>query len=78
METKFKSFTITGKFNEEDFKDQMKGIYSSTVNQETIDEAPDAYKSLDDILDNIEENIIVDDILKPVYNFKGGKERIIK
>lgn len=58
----------------EEFKNQMQGIYSSTIGEETIDEAPNAYKSLDEILENIKENVDVEYILKPVYNFKGGKE----
>ena len=58
----------------DEFKSQMEGIYSSTVGEETIDEAPNAYKSIDDILDNIKECVNVEYILKPIYNFKGGKE----
>lgn len=53
------------------FKEQMKGIYSTTISQDTLDEAPDAYKPLDQILSNITETIEVVDIITPIYNFKA-------
>lgn len=56
------------------FKEEMKGIYSSTIGEETLDEAPGAYKPINEILNNISGNIDVLDIIKPIYNFKGGKE----
>ena len=55
----------------EDFKETMKGIYSSTINEETLDESPFAYKSIDDILPNIKNTVEVIDIIKPIYNFKA-------
>lgn len=58
----------------EEFREQMKDIYSSTVGEETLDEAPNAYKSINDILESIKESVDIDYILKPIYNFKGGKE----
>jgi len=60
--------------NVEDFKNDMKNVYSTTVGQETLDEAPNAYKSIDEILENIKDNVEITKILKPIYNFKGGKE----
>lgn len=54
-----------------EFKEQMKDVYSTTVVEDTLDEAPKAYKSMDDILNNIKETVDVVDIIKPVYNFKG-------
>ena len=50
----------------------MKGIYTTSVSEETLDEAPMAYKSLEDIIDVIRESVEVIDILKPIYNFKAG------
>lgn len=55
----------------EEFKESMKGIYSSSVTESTIDESPMAYKGLDDILGNIEDTVDVVSILKPIYNFKA-------
>lgn len=57
------------KFDE--FKEEMKGIYSTSVTRKTIDESPMAYKSIDDIIDNIGETVEIKGILKPIYNFKS-------
>ena len=62
------SFTVS------EFKKQMKGIYTSTVSASTLDECPMAYKSIDDIVNNIGETVTVDEIITPVYNFKAGEE----
>lgn len=56
----------------EAYKKTMEGIYTTSVNEATIDEAPMAYKSLEDIIDVIKESVEVIDILKPVYNFKAS------
>lgn len=53
------------------FKQQMAGIYSTSVSQKTLDEAPDAYKPLSHIMENLHETIDVMDRLKPIYNFKA-------
>ena len=50
----------------------MKGIYTTSVNEDTLDEAPMAYKSLEDIIDVISESVDVIDVMKPVYNFKAS------
>lgn len=55
----------------DEFKKSMKGIYSSSVNESTLDESPMAYKGLGDILDNIEDTVEVIAVLKPIYNFKA-------
>ena len=52
----------------------MEGIYTTSVNESTLDEAPMVYKSLDDILDVINEAVDIVDIIKPVYNFKAGED----
>lgn len=58
----------------ESYQESMKGIYTTSVNASTLDEAPMAYKSLEDILDVIDETVDILDILKPVYNFKASDE----
>lgn len=60
----------------EEYKASMQGIYSTSVNADTLDEAPMAYKSLADIIDVIRDSVEIIDIMKPVYNFKAsdGKE----
>lgn len=57
----------------EEYRKQMEGIYTSSVNEATLDEAPMAYKSLDDIIDVIRETVDVIDIMKPIYNFKASE-----
>ncbi len=59
-----------------DYKDAMRGIYSTTVNEKTLDEAPFAYKKLEDIIDDIKGAVDVLEILKPVYNFKSDEETV--
>ena len=56
------------------YKAAMEGIYTTSVNESTLDEAPMAYKSLDDIIDVIRDSVDIIDIMKPVYNFKAGDE----
>lgn len=58
--------------NMEEYKQSMEGIYTTSVNEATIDEAPMAYKSLEDIIDVIRETVNVIDIMKPIYNFKAN------
>jgi RNA-splicing ligase RtcB len=59
------------KLNE--FQDSMNGIFTTSVGQDTLDEAPMAYKSIDDIINNIGDTVIVQQIIKPVYNFKASE-----
>lgn len=59
------------KLNLDEYKRMMQGVYTTSVNEETLDEAPMAYKSLEDIIDVIRESVTVIDVLKPIYNFKA-------
>ena len=56
--------------NLEEYKDSMKGIYSSCISKSTIDESPLAYKNSQEIIDNISETAKIQEIVKPEYNFK--------
>lgn len=56
----------------EAYKKTMEGIYTTSVNESTIDEAPMAYKSLADIMDVIQDSVDVIEVLKPIYNFKAS------
>lgn len=58
--------------NIEEYKHVMEGVYTTSVSEETLDEAPMAYKSLEDIIDVIQETVDVIDIMKPIYNFKAA------
>ena len=55
-----------------DYKDAMKGIFTSCVSSVTIDESPMAYKPMDEIIKNIEPTCEIEKIIKPVYNFKAA------
>ena len=57
----------------EEYRETMKGIYTTSVNEATLDEAPMAYKSLDDIIDVIRDSVDIIDVMKPVYNFKASE-----
>lgn len=57
----------------EEFKAEMSGIWSSTVNLETIDEAPMAYKTMDDIVANIDPTAEIVKVIKPIYNYKAAE-----
>ena len=60
------------KLNIKEYKKQMEGIYSTSVNEATLDEAPMAYKSKEDILDIVKDSVDIIEILKPIYNFKAN------
>lgn len=55
----------------DDFRDSMKGIWTSSVNKDTIDESPMAYKPLDAIMNALGDTVSTDARLFPVYNFKA-------
>lgn len=57
----------------EDFKEEMDGIYTTSVNENTIDESPMAYKSIHNILPVIRDTVMGIRILKPIYNFKASE-----
>lgn len=58
-------------FNLKEFKNSMKDIYSTSVLEETIDEAPFVYKPMQEIIDNIQDTVEIEKIIKPIYNFKA-------
>ena len=57
-----------------EYKESMKGIYTTSVNKSTIDESPMAYKDKDEVINNMSDTVEVIDIIKPIYNFKAGDE----
>lgn len=58
-------------FNLEDFKKEMKDVYTTSVHSRTLDECPMAYKDINDIINNIDETARIIHRIKPIYNFKG-------
>ena len=62
------SFTVS------EYKKQMQGIYTTSVNSGTLDECPMAYKSMEDIVSCIGDTVEINEVIKPIYNFKAGEE----
>lgn len=62
------------KLSMEDYKQSMSGIFTTSVDESTKDEAPMAYKPMDEIIRCIEPTCEIEKIIKPVYNFKAGGE----
>jgi len=60
--------------NMDDFHNTMKGIWTTSVSEETLDEAPMAYKSMNEILEKVEETVEIASFIKPVYNFKASEK----
>ncbi|MCH5195943.1 MAG: RtcB family protein [Oscillospiraceae bacterium] len=61
-------------FTVDDYSREMQGIYTTSVNRATLDECPMAYKSIDDIVCNLDDTVDIVSRIKPVYNFKAGEE----
>lgn len=59
------------KFKLEEFKQSMKDVYSTSVVEETIDESPMVYKSMQEIIENTKDTIEIQKIIRPIYNFKA-------
>ena len=55
----------------EEFENSMKGIYSTSVCESTIDESPMAYKPIDEIIENVADTVKIEQIIKPCYNYKA-------
>ena len=59
-------------FTVSEFKKKMSGVYTTSVNQSTLDECPMAYKPIDEIVDHISDTVEIVSQIKPIYNFKAG------
>lgn len=55
----------------EEYQKAMEGIFTTSVKESTIDEAPMAYKPIDEIIENTKDTIEIVDIIRPLYNFKA-------
>lgn len=58
-------------FSLEDFEKQMSGIYSTSINENTLDESPMAYKDKEEIIKYISDTVEILKVIKPIYNFKA-------
>ena len=57
----------------EEFRDSMKNVWTTSVMEETIDEAPMVYKPMESIVENIKDTVDIVDVIKPIYNFKASE-----
>jgi tRNA-splicing ligase RtcB len=69
---KMKEMMRNGTYTVDDFQKSMAGVFTTTANESTIDEAPFAYKPFELIQKYLEETVVVKDIIKPVYNLKAS------
>jgi len=60
-------------FSLPEFRKQMEGIYSSTINKDTLDECPMAYKDMNEIMEKIIPTVDIVKVIKPIYNFKAAE-----
>ena len=56
----------------DEYRRTMQGIYTTSLSESTIDEAPMAYKSIGEIIDVIRDSVDIFDIMNPIYNFKAN------
>ena len=64
---------VKSHFTLSSFKSAMKGIYSTCINKETLEECPFAYRAIDEIADCIQDTVKITKIIKPIYNYKAGE-----
>ena len=60
-------------FNMDEYRDSMKDIYTTSVSEDTLDEAPFVYKPMQEIIDCIGDTVEIEKIIKPIYNFKASE-----
>ena len=57
----------------QEYEAEMKGIYSTSVNPNTLDESPMAYKNIDEIIENVAPSVDIVRRIRPIYNFKANE-----
>ena len=66
---------VKSHFTVSSYKSEMKGIYTSCVCKETLDEAPFAYRAIDEIVEVIGDTVQIDKVIRPIFNYKDKGER---
>ncbi len=56
------------------FEDAMEGICSTSISRDTLDEAPQAYKPMAQIIGDVADSVTIEKHIRPIYNFKAGRE----
>ena len=59
-------------FTVEEYVEEMKDVFSTTVGESTLDESPMVYKPMDEIIKLIGDTVTIEKIIKPIYNFKSA------
>ncbi|MBQ9057691.1 MAG: RtcB family protein [Atopobiaceae bacterium] len=59
----------------EEYRHMMEGVFSTTVCEQTIDEAPQAYKDPRTIVDSLGPTVDVDFVMRPIWNFKATQDK---
>jgi RNA-splicing ligase RtcB len=54
-----------------EYREAMEGIYTTSISKATLDEAPSAYKPIEEIMENIGDTVEIIKVIKPVYNYKS-------
>ncbi|MCI8665340.1 MAG: RtcB family protein [Dorea sp.] len=72
---KLKREEVAKRFTVPQFRAEMKGIYSTCIGKETLDEAPFAYRELGELEGWIGDTVDIGRRLRPVYNYKAGREK---
>lgn len=57
----------------DDFKSAMGGIFTTSVNESTLDESPMAYKDANEIIELVKDTVDIVEVIRPIYNFKAGE-----
>lgn len=57
----------------DEFKHSMDGIFTTSVNESTLDESPMAYKDPSEIIELVKDTIDIAEVIKPIYNFKASE-----
>lgn len=68
---KTKTYRTEGRLNVDDFRSDMEGIYTKSVDRDHLDEAPRAYKDISEVMSNQTDLVDIIVELKPVFNIKG-------
>lgn len=66
---------VKSHFTVSSYKSEMKGIYTSCVCKETLDEAPFAYRAIDEIVEVIGDTVQIDKVIRPIFNYKDKGEK---
>ncbi len=60
------------KLSIDEYQSEMEGIFTTCINEYTLDESPMAYKNKDEIVEGIAPTADILKQIKPIYNFKAN------